>query len=402
MAIGHFERAYKKIAISSIIILLLGLIVYTKKSLNLKQDDFIKIGIIHSRSGNNAIDELPMIDAMLLTINDINEAGGVLGKLIDPIVADGDSDPVIFEKEANRLIKEHNIKALFGCWTSDCRRAVEKVSDAHSIPFFFSVPFEGTQQSKSTFYLGMTPHQQIHPAMGFTAEKIGKTISIIGLPNNGMNNIIEYINKNLSLYKLEIIDNFAIRINKDIIACVEKMSKNKPQCIFNFLHGSINKDFLDQVANKEDFHQIPCINFNLTEEFAITLKNRSSLNLFTVWPFIESDMTPEGEAYVKNFRKAFGEYRIVSSPMVTSSTALMFWKKAAEKAKSFELKALKKAFGGEGLLSASGPITIDTESLFPWQIIQIAHLETNGKLKSFYKSHKWVDPLDQQDHEIIN
>ena len=50
--------------------------------------DTIKIGIMHSLSGTMAISETPLKDIALMTIDDINAKGGVLGKKIEPVVVE--------------------------------------------------------------------------------------------------------------------------------------------------------------------------------------------------------------------------------------------------------------------------------------------------------------------------
>ncbi|MEA2181003.1 MAG: urea transport system substrate-binding protein, partial [Solirubrobacteraceae bacterium] len=53
--------------------------------------DKIKVGILHSLSGTMAISEVSVRDAELLAIEEINKAGGVLGKKLVPVVEDGAS-----------------------------------------------------------------------------------------------------------------------------------------------------------------------------------------------------------------------------------------------------------------------------------------------------------------------
>ena len=48
----------------------------------------IKVGILHSLSGTMAISETSLKDVALMTIEEINEKGGVLGRKIKPIVVD--------------------------------------------------------------------------------------------------------------------------------------------------------------------------------------------------------------------------------------------------------------------------------------------------------------------------
>src|SRR6059036_461772 len=51
----------------------------------------IKVGILHSLTGTMAISETSLKDVELMAIDEINEAGGVLGKKIEPIVEDPQS-----------------------------------------------------------------------------------------------------------------------------------------------------------------------------------------------------------------------------------------------------------------------------------------------------------------------
>src|SRR5580658_10482071 len=58
--------------------------------------DRVKIGILHSLTGDLAISEKPVADAALLAIKEINTAGGILQRQIEPSVVDGKSDAQIF------------------------------------------------------------------------------------------------------------------------------------------------------------------------------------------------------------------------------------------------------------------------------------------------------------------
>ena len=72
----------------------------------------IKVGILHSLTGTMSISEKPVVDAVLLAIDEINEKGGVFGAKITPVIADGKSDPDTFQSEAERLIIQENVKVI--------------------------------------------------------------------------------------------------------------------------------------------------------------------------------------------------------------------------------------------------------------------------------------------------
>ena len=73
----------------------------------------IPIGIIHSLTGTMANNEKHLVNAIFLAIEEINNSGGILGRTIVPFIEDGASDPLVFEKKAQKLLFENNIKTLF-------------------------------------------------------------------------------------------------------------------------------------------------------------------------------------------------------------------------------------------------------------------------------------------------
>ena len=101
--------------------------------------DPIQVGILHSLSGTMAVSESPVVDATLMAIDEINLAGGILGRQIDPIVVDIRSDAQFAAEEANRLIVEEGVQTFFGCWTSACRRTVQPVIEEHNALLFYPV-----------------------------------------------------------------------------------------------------------------------------------------------------------------------------------------------------------------------------------------------------------------------
>ncbi|HVF13864.1 MAG TPA: transporter substrate-binding protein, partial [Acidimicrobiales bacterium] len=78
----------------------------------------VKVGVLHSLSGTMGISEVAVRDASLLAIKEINAAGGVMGKQIEPVVRDGKSDWPTFAQELESLITTDKVAVTFGGWTS--------------------------------------------------------------------------------------------------------------------------------------------------------------------------------------------------------------------------------------------------------------------------------------------
>ncbi|QYO64201.1 transporter substrate-binding protein [Leptolyngbya sp. 7M] len=122
--------------------------------------DTIKVGILHSLSGTMAISEKSVVDSTELAIEEINKAGGLLGKQIEAVKEDGASDWPTFAEKARKLIDEDQVVVIFGCWTSASRKAVLPVFEEKNHMLFYPVQYEGQECSKNIFYTGAAPNQQ--------------------------------------------------------------------------------------------------------------------------------------------------------------------------------------------------------------------------------------------------
>jgi urea transport system substrate-binding protein len=70
----------------------------------------IKVGILHSLTRWFGPQETPLRDAELLAIEEINNAGGVLGKKIEAVVEDPESDfTEIYPIKAKKLLVEDKV-----------------------------------------------------------------------------------------------------------------------------------------------------------------------------------------------------------------------------------------------------------------------------------------------------
>src|SRR5690606_18207819 len=134
-----------------------------------KADDTgpIKVGILHSLSGTMAISETSLKDVALMTIEQINQAGGVLKRKIEPVVVDPASNWPLFAEKARELLQKEKVAAVFGCWTSVSRKSVLPVFEELNGLLFYPVQYEGEESSYNVFYTGAAPNQQAIPAVEY-------------------------------------------------------------------------------------------------------------------------------------------------------------------------------------------------------------------------------------------
>jgi ABC-type branched-chain amino acid transport systems, periplasmic component len=136
-------------------------------------EDPIKVGILHSLSGTMAISETALKDTMLMLIEKQNEAGGVLGRQLEPVVVDPASNWPLFAEKARELLEKEKVDVIFGNWTSVSRKSVLPVVEELNGLLFYPVQYEGEESSENVFYTGAAPNQQAIPAVDYLMNDLG-------------------------------------------------------------------------------------------------------------------------------------------------------------------------------------------------------------------------------------
>ncbi|HET7062455.1 MAG TPA: transporter substrate-binding protein, partial [Nitrosospira sp.] len=140
---------------------------------HLKNELPIKVGILQALSGPTVESERPLLEALQLAIEDANAAGGIRGQKIQAVMADCGLDAAQCAREAERLITEEQVQALFGCWTSGCRKAVKEVVEKRHSLLFYALRYEGMEQSPNILYGGAVPNQLVMPAVHWALVNLG-------------------------------------------------------------------------------------------------------------------------------------------------------------------------------------------------------------------------------------
>ena len=228
----------------------------------------VKVGILHSLSGTMAISEQTVINSELMAIDEINAAGGVLGKQIEPIVEDGASDWPTFAEKAEKLLTVDEVAAVFGGWTSACRKAMLPVFEGNNGLLFYPVQYEGLEASPNIFYTGATTNQQIIPALDYLKEQGITKVFLVGsdyvFPRTANKIIKAYAAEN----GMEIVGEEYMPLgDTNVSTIVSKIFDAQPDVVFNTLNGDSNVAFFKELAAKGNTpDQIQTISVSIAEE----------------------------------------------------------------------------------------------------------------------------------------
>lgn len=94
----------------------------------------IKIGLNYELSGGVASYGQSCVDGILMAFDEINAAGGVIGKQISPVKVDNKSDSAEATSVATRLATQEKVVAILGPATSGAFKATIPVATKNKIP----------------------------------------------------------------------------------------------------------------------------------------------------------------------------------------------------------------------------------------------------------------------------
>ncbi len=358
---------------------------------NIQKSPVIKVGILHSLTGTMAMSEAPVVDALTLAIEEINESGGLLGRQIKAVVADGASDNAAFAHQANYLLKEEKVAAIFGCWTSISRKTVKPIIEAEKSLLFYPVQYEGLENSPNIIYTGATPNQQIVPAVHWALENLGKRVYLVGsdyiFPRTA-NVIINDLLKNRDITSLG--ERYLPLGSTDVQAIIEDIKRLKPDVIFNSINGDSNRTFFKQLHENS---QSKVLSFSIGETEVQSIGADVMVGHYAAWNYFQSINNEENTAFVKKFKQRFGQNRVISDPMEAAYISMKLWAQAVTASDSIDVNLVKSALASQSLNAPQGVVSVDGATQHLWKNVHIGQADKNGQFKIVWSSNHLIRPV---------
>ncbi|MBM3946961.1 MAG: urea ABC transporter substrate-binding protein, partial [SAR202 cluster bacterium] len=255
----------------------------------------VKVGVLHSLTGTMAISEIPVRDATLLAIEEINAAGGVMGKKIVFVQEDGNSEPSIFAQKAQKLIQQDKVVTVFGGWTSASRKAMLPVFESNKHLLWYPIQFEGNECSPNIMYSGAQPNQQILPALDWGFQQGYKNYFLIGsdyvFPRTA--NLI--LKKHIEDRGGTVVGEDYVPLgHQDFASVINKIKAAKPQAVYNTINGDSNVAFFKQLATAGvTVKDLPIVSFSIAEQEAKAMGAQLMAGSFAAWNYFETVKSPE-------------------------------------------------------------------------------------------------------------
>lgn len=358
------------------------------------QGDTIKVGVLQSLSGTMAISEVTVHNSQLLAIEQINEAGGVLGKQIEPIIEDGASDWPTFAEKAEKLLCSDRVATVFGGWTSASRKAMLPVFESKDGLLWYPVQYEGMEQSPNIFYTGATTNQQILPGMEYLKEQGKSEIFLVGsdyvFPRTANEEIKAYAAAN----DIEIVGEEYIPLgDQNVSTLVNKVVGTEPDAIFNTLNGDTNTAFFKEWKTKGiSPDDVPIMSVSVEEEAVRAIGPEFLAGHLAAWNYYQTTDTPENAAFVEAYKAKYGDDTVTSDPMEAGYVSVNLWAMAVEKAGSTDKDSVREAAAGLEFAAPEGPVTVHGKTQHLFKTARIGLIGEDGQITQIDGSDGPIEP----------
>jgi urea transport system substrate-binding protein len=353
----------------------------------------VKVGVLHSLTGTMAISEIAVKDATMMAIDEINAAGGVMGKKIVPVTEDGASEPSTFAQKAQKLIEQDKVVTVFGGWTSASRKAMLPVFESHDALLWYPIQFEGNEDSKNIMYSGAQPNQQILPALDWAFKQGYKKYYLIGSDYVYPRTANLVLRKHIEAAGDTVVgEDYAPLGYTEFSSIINKIKAANPDIVFNTINGDSNVAFFKQLASAGITVQtLPIISFSIAEQEAKAMGAQLMAGSYATWNYFQSLTSDQNKKFVAAYKAKYGADQVLDDPMVHGYVDVYLWKAAAEKAGSFDVTAVRHAAVGLEIDSPMGKIKFDSnQSLY--QMVYTAQLQADGQFKVIADSGSPVKP----------
>ncbi|MGW0605377.1 urea ABC transporter substrate-binding protein [Streptomyces sp. NPDC002640] len=356
--------------------------------------DTVKVGLLNSLSGTMAISEVTVHNALLLALEEINAAGGVLGKKLEPVSQDGASDWPTFAEKAQTLITADKVVATFGCWTSASRKAVKPVFERNRSLLFYPVQYEGLEQSPYIFYTGATTNQQIVPALDYLKKQGLTRLYLVGsdyvFPRTANKEIRAYAKAN----GMEVLgEDYAPLGSTEFSTIVNKVKDAGADAVFNTLNGDSNVAFFKEYKSAGlTAKSLPVLSVSIAEEEVKSIGTQYLEGQLTAWNYYQTTPGAANEKFVKAYQAAYGEDKPTSDPMEAAYVSVHLWKAMVEKAGSFDPDKVRKASDGITFDAPEGKVTVDGATQHVHKTARIGKVGADGLIEEVWNSGKPIKP----------
>lgn len=344
--------------------------------------DTIKICVIDDHSGDFALPNIPKTHGAQLAVDEINAAGGVLGKQLELIHYDGQSDVKRYQEMAQKCTLDDEVDVLMAGYTSSEREAARAVAVKNKTIFWHNNQGEGGIADKYSFFTGPTPEQQILTGVRYMIDKYGPNMYVLAADYGfgQVSALWTHVAAGLSGGKI-VGEEFIPLGNSEYASSIANIQRAKPDFMVHYLVGANQSQFYPQ-ANAAGLGLPAVSTVNLQQGYEhLRFPAPALQNMYIPVGYIQEIPTEANKDFIKRWHAVWPEEPYINQPARCAYVAVKIMAKAWDIAGTTETDAVISALeSGIGIDAPEGPVLLDPATHHLSMVIRMAHIDDQHKV----------------------
>ncbi len=359
--------------------------------------DTIKLGSILDQSGPFDAYGKPMDMALRLAVSKINSDGGLLGKKVEVVSYDTQSDMALYTQYGQQLTRQDNVDVVHGGILSASREAIRQTMRKSKTLYFYNVLYEGGVCDRNIFINGVTPAQQVEALIPYAMGKSGKKVYVLAADYNYGQIMAKWIQKIVAENGGETvgIDFFPLDVS-DFGSTIAKIQTVGPDLIVAPLVGGAHLSFFRQWAAAGMKDKIPLASTTLgvgNEHKVLTPEEGNGI--MVAYNYSQELNSSENSSFKKAWADAYDGDQSMHEIAVSNYHGILTWAEGVRKAGSFGRDDVVKALEtGVSIMGPGGKVTVDPKTHHA--VLDVHLMEIQDQKMKVIKTLPQLQPIDTQ------
>jgi branched-chain amino acid transport system substrate-binding protein len=355
-----------------------------------------RVGVLFSQTGVTAAIERSQLNGTLLAIDEINKAGGILGRAIEPEIYDPASDPKRFKAMAEKLLTVNRVRVIFGCYMSSTRKAVLPVVEAFRGLLFYPTLYEGFEYSLHCVYTGAAPNQNSLQLAKYLLQHYGNRFVLVGsnyiYPYESNRVMTDFISQS----KGKVLDELYVPLDaksKDFDKAISKIANLKPDVVFSTVVGQSTAIFYEAYRRAGfDPNKMPIASLTTSEAEVAEMSPGTAEGHITAAPFFEALATPAARRFISAYKLRYGPNASVTAGAEAAYFQVHLAAAALARAGTDDPEQLLPAVRDAEFDAPQGRVRIDASNNHTYLWPRVAKLDARGAFQIVWNPGVRVKP----------
>lgn len=360
-------------------------------------NDPVRVGILYSATGTTSTIGQSQLQGAQLAIDEINEAGGLLGRELVAVRYDPASTPARYAALAEQLIVRDGINVIFGCYMSSSRKAVIPIVEKWNKLLFYPTLYEGFEFSGNVIYTGAAPNQNSVQLADYMTSSFGARVYLIGsdyiYPYESNRIMGELVMQHPGSDKLGEHYLPLDATERDYAAIMQDVRARQPDFIFSTVVGdstaSLYRAYADAGFNPQT---MPIASLTTSEAEIAQMGADVAAGHFTAAPYFQSIDSPANARCLARLRQRLGDGCRPNLCWEAAYFQMHLFANAFRQAGSDRIGELLPHLLGSEFDAPQGRIRLDPDNHHTWLHPRVGRANAQGGFTIVRQATRAVSP----------